>query len=98
MKFNLQNPQPVPDIDFTLRVGNVYPSKNTRHTKYWIVVAVNSSGVHLFGLNGNGEITTSSTLGKHVFDGTSPLFTRGESLVGRCESLSDSMDFKIEWL
>lgn len=96
MKFNLQNPQPIPDIDYSLRVGNVYPSKNTRHTKYWVVAALNKSGCHLFGIGADGEITTTQTLGKHVFDGTSPLFNRGESLLGRCEALNN-LDFNINW-
>jgi hypothetical protein len=96
MKFVLQNPQPVPDIDYTLRVGNVYPSKNTRNTKYWVVVAINKSGVHLFGINNQGEISTTSTLGAHVFDGSSPLFTRGESLIGHCDSI-EKLEFGINW-
>jgi hypothetical protein len=96
MEFNLQNPQPIPDIDYSLKVGNVYPSKNTRKTKYWIVVSLHDGMAHMFGLDGKGNITQAVSYGQHVFNGVSPLFKRGDDLCGFCQSIQD-LKLDITW-
>ena len=95
MKFNLPTPQPSPEVDTTLRLGNVYACKGGGKTNYWIVVGMNDRTVNLLGINRDGAVTSTANYGAHVFDGTSAAF--GRELLGRCDGL-ESLDFDITWM
>lgn len=98
MKFNLPNPQPLPDIDMTLRVGNVYPAKGGKgDTKYWVVLAIYKDSAHMIGLNSNGQITKTQSYGVHVFDGSSWAFNRNLSLLGHCPEI-ENFELIVNWL
>ena len=97
MKFNLPTPQPLPDIDTSLRIGNVYPAQGGKKTKYWMVVAIHDGAVHMLGLNKDDEITKTASYGVHVFGGSSWAFARSESLLGRCHNI-ENLDLSVEWI
>lgn len=66
MRFNLPDPKPEPDN--VVRVGNVYASKNTAVTKYWVVIAVTGNSCQLVGINDEGEITTVQSYNNYVME------------------------------
>lgn len=97
MKFDITGPQPIPDIDYTLRVGNVYPSKNTRFTKYWVVVSLHNGSAHMLGIDKDGQITSTVSYGQHVFNGEHKNFQRSLDLVGTCDDIAN-LNLNITWL
>ena len=102
MKFN--NPIPptvaipvkieVPIIP--VEVGNIYQSKNTRKTKYWVIIGVEKSSVHCVGINDEGNITSTVSYGRHVFEGYGDIF-KPRKLLGKAKALK-LLSFDIEWL
>lgn len=94
MKFNLPEPQPM--IVKSLQVGNVYPCRGGKKTKYWVVIGIADDMCHLIGLNQLGEISSTASYGVHVFDGSSFVFKRCDSILGYCPSIA-TMNFDIEW-
>ena len=98
MKFNLPNPQPLPDTNLKLRVGNVYPAKGGKgDTKYWVVLAIRNDAVHMIGLDKDGAITKAQSYGAHVFDGSSWAFNRNLSLLGHCPEV-ENFEMTVNWL
>lgn len=94
MKFNLPTPQPQPERDETLRVGNVYACKGGGKTRYWIVLGLDGTSVNLVGINRDGVVTSTQNYGRHVFE-SPPLFNR-RVLLGRVEGL-DALEFDVQW-
>jgi hypothetical protein len=92
MKFNLPTPQPVPELDTTVRVGNVYACKGGGKTRYWIVVGMTDRTTNLLGINSDGVVSSTANYGTHVFDGT----FQGRELLGHCAGL-DQLEFDITW-
>lgn len=95
MKFNLPTPCPIPDIDTTLRVGNVYACKGGGKTRFWIVIGMDDRTVNLVGINGDGVITSTANYGAHVFEGAR--VGVGREMLGRCDGLN-ALDFDITWV
>jgi len=94
MKFILPEPQaPMDDCD-ELRVGNVYACKGGNKTRYWIVVGIAGASVALIGINTEGIVTSATSYGAHVFNGTSSFVPR--KVLGRVEGL-DELNFDITW-
>lgn len=90
MKFNTTD---APEIDPPHSiVGNVYRCMGGRKSGYWIVVAVHVNTVVVLGLNNEGEITSSSNYGLHVFYGN----PWSREPVGRVIEMPD-LNFVIEW-
>lgn len=81
------------------RVGDVFPAKSTgpagrnRGTRFWVVAAITTSergGAvhHLLGLNGKGEVVSTSSYGGWVM---------GErERLGHCPAMAD-LTLKIDW-
>lgn len=93
MKFNLPTPQPQPDRDESLRIGNVYACKGCGKTRYWIVLGLDQTAVNLVGVNREGVVTSTQNYGRHVFE--SPAFNH-RRLLGRVEGLSE-LEFDVQW-
>jgi hypothetical protein len=73
-----------------VRIGNVYRSKNTRTTKYWVVIGINKDMVHMVGIGDSGEMTGLQTYGRWVMEGSPdgrPFKPR--EVVGFCDGLED---------
>lgn len=90
MRFNLPKAPERPEIPTELRVGNVYPSKGGRGTRYWVVINIREKGVDLIGLDAEGEISGATSYGRWAFENGS------RPLLGRVEGL-DRLDFDIQW-
>ncbi len=59
-----------PDFDTQLEdslIGNIYRCKGGNKTNYWMIVGVRASTVICLGLDDEGNITSSSNYGLHVF-------------------------------
>jgi hypothetical protein len=95
MKFNLPTPCPTPDLDATLRIGNIYACKGGGKTSFWIVIGLTERTVNLIGINRDGVITSTANYGAHVFDFKYTGF--GRELLGHCDGL-DALDFDITWV
>jgi len=95
MKFTLPTPQPLPDIDTSLRVGNVYACKGGGKTRYWIVVGLDDVSVNMLGINADVKVTSTGNYGVHVFNGKFAGFT-GRALLGRCEGI-ENLDLDVTW-
>lgn len=95
MKFTLPTPQPIPDIDTTLRVGNVYACKGGGKTRYWIVVGLDDRAVNMLGIDTDGKVTSTGNYGVHVFSGKFAGFQR--QLLGRCDGV-ENIDLDVIWL
>lgn len=93
MKFNIPEQTP-PLLDNELLIGNVYKCKGGSKTDYWIVVGIDTKSVFLIGVNKEGVMTSATSYGRHVFDGSSPLFNRKS--IGRCEGI-EQLEFDINW-
>lgn len=93
MKFNIEN-APKELLDDDVAVGNVYNSKCKTITKFWVVVAIRGHQVIMLGMDDEGNITSSQTYGRHMFEDNQ--WTRGRKPIGRVVDLP-SLEFKIEW-
>jgi hypothetical protein len=96
VKFNLPQPAPMPAVDTTLKVGNVYRCKGGGKTHYWVIVGLSDRSVNLIGINSQGQITSTANYGQHVFDSSSSFYP-GRELLGRCSGLEE-LEFDIEWI
>jgi hypothetical protein len=96
MKFNVPEISKE-QIDDPIEVcmGDVYPSKNQRKTFYWLVIGLTGNMVHCLGLDADGQITSTTSYGKHVFEGQGTLW-KGRKRLGRVDGL-DTLDFDIIW-
>lgn len=62
------------------QVGDVFPAKATgprgRHygTKYWVIVCVTDTTVHMIGLDWQGNVTSTTSCGIHVAQERQRLF------------------------
>ena len=95
MRFTLPTPQPTPDIDTSLRIGNVYPCKGGGKTRYWIVVGLDDVSVNMLGINADGRVTSTANYGVHVFANRYVGFP-GRTLLGRCDGV-DALDLDVTW-
>jgi len=95
MKFNV--PQTILSAEGLndVRVGNVYSSKGGKNTAFWVVVGVNGDSVHLMGINREGQITSTQSYGKWVFEG-SGAYNKGRPILGFVEGL-DELVFDVQW-
>jgi hypothetical protein len=50
-------------------VGDVYPSKCTTKTVFWLVAAITGRSCHLLGLDTEGNIVSTSSYGLHAMEG-----------------------------
>lgn len=94
MRFNLPEPQVPLDSESQLRIGNVYKCKGGGKTKYWIVVGIDAKVVSLIGVNGDGVVTSATTYGVWIFDGSGSFSQR--TCIGRVEGLEE-LSFDIMW-
>lgn len=85
--------KPLPEIDDSI-VGNVYASKNSMVTKFWLVVAIRDNTAICLGLDDDGNITSGTNYGEYVFTDKRYWNRR---LVGRCEGVRD-LNIKIDWI
>ena len=93
MKFTL--PQPAPENEFGLRIGNVYRCNGGGKTRYWIVVGLDDRSVNLLGINDQGEVSSTANYGRHVFENASLGF-RGRAVLGFCEGVTD-LNLSVVW-
>lgn len=96
MKFNVPKQLEAFTQTEQLAVGNVYKCSGGGKTKYWIVVGLSECGVHMLGINGAGEVTSTANYGRHVFELDGFNF-KGRKLLGRCDGI-DALEFDITWL
>lgn len=73
-------------------IGNVYLCKGGNKTRFWIVVAIRVNTVVCLGVDQDGNITSSSNYGLHVFDGC----PWSRQPVGKVLDMPD-MNFSIRW-
>lgn len=74
-------------------VGDVYGSKQHKVTRYWAVMAIRDNLVICLGLDKDGNITTGTTYGLHVFEGGCGW--GGRKRLGRITNLNTA--FHVEW-
>lgn len=91
--FNTKNAPEFPSDE--VAIGNVYLSKNSAVTKYWVVVGIRERTIILIGLDVEGRITSAQNYGQHVFEDSS--WCRGRKPVGRVVNMPD-MNLTIEWI
>ena len=85
MNFNFpegRKPTSSPSVE----VGNIYQSKNTHKTAAWVVVAMSGNTVHLLGIDGEGQVSSTQSYGLHAIS--------GRDLIGRVDL--SSINFDVE--
>lgn len=93
MKFNTKNAPDFPSDG--LAVGNVYLSKNSRKTKYWVCIGITNDDMALMlGLNEEGLPTSVANYGRHCFEDRP--WAVGRKPVGRVIDMPE-MNLTIEW-
>lgn len=93
MKFNVASAPEFPSDE--LMVGNVYLSKNSRKTKYWICIGITQDDMALMlGINKEGEITSVANYGRHCFEDRH--WCQGRKPIGRVIDMPE-MNLTIEW-
>lgn len=92
MKFNTTNAPAIPDD--SVAIGNVYLSKNSRVTKYWVVVGLRDRTVIMLGLDEEGNISSSASYGQHCFEDAA--WCKGRKPIGRVVNMP-TLEFQIEW-
>lgn len=84
------------------KVGDVFPAKSTgpkayrNGTRYWMIIAItpgtgyarNSHVHHMLGLDGEGNIVSTTTYGSHVM--------ADRPLLGHCADINN-LQLNIEW-
>ncbi len=73
-------------------VGNIYRCKGGNKTNYWLIVAVRENTVICLGLDDEGNVTSSSNYGLHVFY-NSPWARRP---IGRALDMPE-IKFSVSW-
>lgn len=70
---------PQGSIDYTPKVGNVYPAQGGRPTVAWIVVGISSASnyAYLLGVDRNGNISGTQTYAIHALE--------ARPLIGCCD-------------
>jgi hypothetical protein len=95
MRFNLEGVSLEPETDL---LGNVYRCRGGRKTclgrktRYWVVVACSDTTAVCLGIDGVGNITSSSNYGKYVLEGP----PRDQECVGRVVDIKD-FALTIKW-
>lgn len=92
MKFDTKNAPDFPSDE--VAIGNVYISKNSRVTKYWVVVAIRDNTCIMLGIDEHGDITSSASYGRHCFEDTQ--YFKGRKPIGRVVNMP-TLEFSIEW-
>jgi hypothetical protein len=76
------------------QVGYVYLSKNSRTTKYWVIVAINGRMAVMLGLDAEGNVVSGSNYGLHCFEDHE--WGPGRKPIGVVRNMPD-MCFDVEW-
>lgn len=92
MKFDFDNKPDFETQDEVDLVGNVYLCKGGNKTRFWVIVGVRANTVICLGVDEEGNITSSSNYGLHVFH-NSPW---ARKRVGRVIDMPE-MKFNVAW-
>lgn len=91
MKFELGASPP--DDNSGVAVGDIYGSKQHKVTRYWAVIAIRDEICICLGLDNDGNITTGTNYGLHVFEGGCGW--GGRKRLGRITNLDTA--FNVIW-
>lgn len=94
MKFNIPEIPNSAAFGNELRVGNVYAARGGVKTAFWVVVAENEKSIALIGINREGEITSTASYYRSVFEGSQ--YREPRAILGFVEGLDDFV-FDINW-
>lgn len=94
MKFNLPDAALAAADADKLRVGNVYPARGGKGTAFWVVVAITESGASCLGLDREGNISSTVSYSRYVFEGGQ--YTKGRPCIGFVEGL-EGMQLDVQW-
>lgn len=81
-----------------LEIGNIYPCHGGRRDvgAYWMVVGLTEGSVVMLKLSPSLEIVGAGSYGKFVFDGSSSLYRRNRTLLGKCNNIQN-IKFNVKW-
>lgn len=98
MKFSIPADRSLP-LGVPAEVGNVYRCKGgggaaNNKTQFYLVVGLTLNGVHCIGLNHEGEVVSTVSYSRHVFEGNQ--YSGGRTVLGVCPEVKE-MEFDIQW-